>query len=77
MLALILFLILLYQFNHLEKILKRYPEKNPEKVKRNLYIGMWALGTLALLQIVLNIWLNRSLWSADIISPFFNGFEKN
>lgn len=75
MLALILFLILVYQYFTLDKILKRYPSKNPIRTKKRLLFGIFALGSLAALELFLNIRLERSLWNADFISPFFNGFE--
>lgn len=76
MLALILFMILLYQRINLEAILRKYPKLDPKRTRIKANIGLALLGVISILNMTFNIWLDRGLWNGDFFSPFFNNFER-
>lgn len=76
MLALILFMILLYQRINLEAILRKYPKLDPKRTRIKANTGLALLGVISILNMTFNIWLDRGLWNGDFFSPFFNNFER-
>ena len=43
---------------------------------KKLNIGLIALGVIALLNSIFNVWLHRGWWNTDFFSPFFTGFKR-
>ena len=72
MLALALFLILLYQRVNIERIIASKPGKDLALATKKANIGLVLLGILAIVQFSVNIHLDQSLWNADFFSFLFD-----
>lgn len=69
MLALLLWIALLYQRINIVKIVGQQPAKNLRTSKIRADIGLVFLGILAVLQISINLYFGLNIWNPDFISP--------
>lgn len=69
MLALLLWIALLYQRINIVKIVGQQPGRNLRTSKMRADIGLLFLGILAVLQISINLYFGLNIWNPDFISP--------
>lgn len=69
MLALMLWIALLYQRINIVKIVGQQPGKNLRTSKIRADMGLVFLGILAVLQISINLYFGQNIWNPDFISP--------
>lgn len=72
MLALMLWIALLYQRINIVKIVGQQPGKNLRTSKIRADIGLVFLGVLAVLQISINLYFGLNIWNPDFISPLMD-----
>jgi hypothetical protein len=72
MLALLLWIALLYQRINIVKIVGQQPGKNLRTSKIRADLGLVFLGILAFLQISINIYYGLNIWNPDFISPLID-----